>query len=64
MSQRSVSLENVDCIANDPVAVATLAAAPCPESIQTHLSPFSPPPPLPSVHPPIGIWSVTVSVYS
>jgi hypothetical protein len=35
------------------------AAAPCPEEIHAHLSPFSAPPE--SSHPPLGNWSVIVS---
>ena len=44
ISHSSVSFENVDCIANVPVDMVTLAIAPCPEVIQAHLSPFSPVP--------------------
>ena len=55
MSQRSVSFENVDCMAKRPVA-AHVGCGRLLKSIQAHLSPFSDPPKL-SVHPPIGIWS-------
>src|SRR5215469_6185139 len=45
-----------------PVDNVTSAAAPCPEEIQAHLSPFSAP--LESSHPPFGNWSVIVSAIS
>ena len=40
----------------------TFAAAPCPELIQAHRSPFSDPERV--VQPPAGSWSVRVSAYS
>src|SRR5215469_10334768 len=45
-----------------PVDKVTSAAAPCPEEIQAHLSPFSAP--LESSQPPFGNWSVIVSAIS
>ena len=45
-----------------PFVKVTSAAAPCPEEIQAHLSPFSAP--LESSHPPFGNWSVIVSAIS
>lgn len=43
MSQRFVSLLQVDCMANEPSAVDTFAAWPWPELIHAHSSPFSSP---------------------
>src|SRR5712692_2686567 len=45
-----------------PFVKVTFAAAPCPEEIQAHLSPFSAP--LESSQPVLGNWSVTVSAIS
>jgi hypothetical protein len=44
MSQRFVSLDQVDCMAKVPVPITTLADAPWPELSQAHSSPFSCPP--------------------
>src|SRR5207244_7512073 len=52
------ALLHSDCTAKVPVDKAMSAAAPCPEEIQAHLSPFSAP--LESSHPPFGNWSVIV----
>ena len=51
-----------DCTGNVPVDKVMSAAAPCPEEIQAHLSPFSAP--LESSQPPFGNWSVIVSAIS
>src|SRR5215472_17485538 len=51
-----------DCTGKVPVDKLMSAAAPCPEEIQAHLSPFSAPPE--SSHPPFGNWSVIVSAIS
>src|SRR5207249_3883067 len=56
------ALLHSDCTAKVPVDKAMSAAAPCPEEIQAHLSPFSAP--LESSHPPFGNWSVIVSAIS
>ena len=67
ISQRLVSFDQVLCIANEPVEKATNAAAPWPELIHAHSSPFSCPvneEPVLLTHPPAGFWSVRVSAYS
>src|SRR5215469_15937272 len=51
-----------DCTGKVPVVKVMSAAAPCPEEIQAHLSPFSAP--LESSQPPFGNWSVIVSAIS
>src|SRR6266480_1771984 len=51
-----------DCTGKVPVDKVMSAAAPCPEEIQAHLSPFSAP--LESSQPPFGNWSVIVSAIS
>src|SRR5215472_15362068 len=51
-----------DCTGNVPVDTVMSAAAPCPEEIQAHLSPFSAP--LESSQPALGNWSVIVSAIS
>ena len=51
-----------DCTEKVPVDKVMSAAAPCPEEIQAHLSPFSAP--LESSQPPFGNWSVIVSAIS
>ena len=51
-----------DCTAKVPVVNRMSAAAPCPEEIQAHLSPFSAP--LESSQPLLGNWSVMVSAIS
>src|SRR5579864_141172 len=51
-----------DCTGNFPVDKVMSAAAPCPEEIHAHLSPFSAPPE--SSQPPFGNWSVIVSAIS
>src|SRR5262249_6760383 len=57
------SLDQVPCIANEPVASDRSAAPPVvPGDSQAHLSMFSSPEE--SVHPPAGFWSVMVSEYS
>src|ERR1019366_6750572 len=56
------SFAQVDWTAKEPVVSEMFWAAPWPDWIHAHLSPFSLP--LLSVQPPAGNWSVTVSAYS
>src|SRR6266436_3356153 len=56
------ALLHKDCTGKAPVDKVMSAAAPCPEEIQAHLSPFSAPPE--SSQPPFGNWSVIVSAIS
>ena len=56
------ALLHSDCTGKVPVDKVMSAAAPCPEEIQAHLSPFSAP--LESSQPPLGNWSVIVSAIS
>src|SRR5215469_5180812 len=56
------ALLNNDCTGKVPVDKVMSAAAPSPEEIQAHLSPFSAP--LESSQPVLGNWSVIVSAIS